>query len=270
MELENSNAVSGMDAAAETEDEFVLGPEDYEISDDDGGSGHEPEQGEGAPQEGTEDKPEEPAGAEPTYKVKYNGVEQDLPVSELVTLAQKGMNYDKVAAQAREQGPEVQMVRQAIAQSGMDAQTFFDQWRQGLDAAAMQQQIDAGMTPEAAARFVAMERQMQVQQAEERAATEDARVRAGVMDFAEAYPDVKEFPPEVMALMEQGVPPLYAYRSYENAQLRARVQELETGAAAKAADQRNRARAPGSAAGMADGEENDPFLAGMREAMNNY
>ena len=259
MELENNNAVSGFDAAAEAEDEFVLGPEDYEISDGDE-SGHEPEQGEGAPQE----------GAEPTYKVKYNGVEQDLPVSELVTLAQKGMNYDKVAAQAREQGPEVQMVRQAIAQSGMDAQTFFEQWRQGLDAAAMQQQIDAGMTPEAAARFVAMERQMQVQQAEERAATEEARVRAGVMDFVAAYPDVKEFPPEVMALMEQGVPPLYAYRSYENAQLRARVQELETGAAAKAADQRNRARAPGSAAGMAEGEESDPFLAGMREAMKSY
>lgn len=270
MELENSNAVSGMDAAAETEDEFVLGPEDYEISDDDGGSGHEPEQGEGAPQEGTEDKPEEPAGAEPTYKVKYNGVEQDLPVSELVTLAQKGMNYDKVAAQAREQGPEVQMVRQAIAQSGMDAQTFFDQWRQGLDAAAMQQQIDAGMTPEAAARFVAMERQANEQKAAERAAQEDTRVREGVMEFAAAYPDVKEFPPEVMALMERGVPPLYAYHSFENAQLRTRIQELETATAASEADKKNRARAPGSAAGMADGEENDPFLAGMREAMNNY
>ena len=39
--------------------------------------------------------PAEPE-AEPVFKIKYNGQEQELPVSQLVTLAQKGMNYDHV------------------------------------------------------------------------------------------------------------------------------------------------------------------------------
>jgi hypothetical protein len=32
----------------------------------------------------------------PTYRVKYNGQEMELPVSDLITQAQKGMNYDHI------------------------------------------------------------------------------------------------------------------------------------------------------------------------------
>jgi len=46
---------------------------------------------------GTENPPDtEPAQEEPTYTVKYNGQEMQLPVSDLITSAQKGMNYDHV------------------------------------------------------------------------------------------------------------------------------------------------------------------------------
>ena len=34
--------------------------------------------------------------AEPTYRVKYNGQEMELPVSDLIVRAQKGMNYDHI------------------------------------------------------------------------------------------------------------------------------------------------------------------------------
>ena len=275
MELENITAANGTEDGA-FESDTGIGPEDYSVTDGDddvdGGYGQEEPAGQGDAQPGEAGKEDVPGQQEPSYRVKFNHEERDVPVSELVALAQKGMNYDKVAAsaQAVEQSPEMLVMRQAIAQSGMDAATFLEQWQNGLDAAAVQQQVEAGMTPEAATRFVAMERQANEWRAAERAAQEDARVRDGVMEFAAAYPDVKEFPPEVMELMERGVPPLYAYHSYENAQLRTRIQELETAAAAKEADRKNRTRAPGSAAGMADGEESDPFLAGMHEAMNNY
>lgn len=36
---------------------------------------------------------------EPTYTVKYNGEQREVPLSELLVNAQKGMNYDRVVAQ---------------------------------------------------------------------------------------------------------------------------------------------------------------------------
>lgn len=43
--------------------------------------------------------PPQAALEEPTYTVKYNGEQREVPLSELLVHAQKGMNYDRVVAQ---------------------------------------------------------------------------------------------------------------------------------------------------------------------------
>lgn len=66
----------------------------------DAGGGTEPEAGTGDDDKGADDGKgadgDDGHEDEPKYKVKYNGEEKEIPVSELVTFAQKGMNYDHV------------------------------------------------------------------------------------------------------------------------------------------------------------------------------
>lgn len=45
-------------------------------------------------------------------------------------------------------------------------------------------------------------------------------------DFVHNYPDVREFPEEVAEQIKNGMPPLDAYRAYENKQLRAQLDAL--------------------------------------------
>lgn len=52
----------------------------------------------------------DPTPEEPKYKVKYNGAEQELAVSDLIAHAQKGMNYDHVH-------DDLEKTRQTSAQS---------------------------------------------------------------------------------------------------------------------------------------------------------
>lgn len=53
-------------------------------------------------EENTTEPDAKPAEEEPKYTVKYNGKEIELPVSELIKNAQKGMNYDHVRGELEE------------------------------------------------------------------------------------------------------------------------------------------------------------------------
>ena len=76
--------------------------------------------------------------------------------------------------------------------------------------------------------------------------------------FFESYPDVNpaDIPDDVWQQVGQGESLLGAYRSYENAQLKAKLAALEQ-------NEKNKQAAVGSLAGEAGQDEVDPFLQGF-------
>lgn len=75
-----------------------------------------------------------------------------------------------------------------------------------------------------------------------------------LLAFVQNYPDVREFPPEVEALIRQGKQPLEAYRSYENDQLRKKLRAFEQ-------NDSNQKTSLGSVKGEADCDELDGLMA---------
>lgn len=70
---------------------------------------------------------QEQPGAEPKYKVKFYGQEQEMTVSELVAAAQKGLDYDNVRTrleQAQQSAPAVQLVERYAAANGMTVEQY--------------------------------------------------------------------------------------------------------------------------------------------------
>lgn len=254
------------------------------------GQGTEAEAGASDGQEAEEtDKPSEPEDAapreqekpsekEPEYPVVYKGQRVQLPLSQLTSLAQKGMNYDTVYEQAsaarqllEQQAPAVELVEQMAAINGLTLEQYLAQSQAMLEQGFVAQQTGRGVPEQTAremwadririAELSRSERQRaaaaQGRQAE--AEAEHAR-RAEFEAFIREYPEVQRLPDEVIAIKQQtGESITSAYRKWELGQLKAQM-------AAQQAELQNRRRAPQSAAGVGKKEETDPFLAGWDNA----
>lgn len=110
------------------------------------------------------EQPEQPPeDEEPKYKVKFNGKEQELALSDLITHAQKGMNYDHVKGDL-----EAQRKTSAEAKAALDHLT-----------AALHQFGYAGTPQEMADILEAQRREIEPEQVrrEREAAEEQDRIR---------------------------------------------------------------------------------------------
>ena len=87
----------------------------------------------------------EAGGEEPRYTVKFYGREMQLPVSELVTMAQKGMDYDNVRRRADAAAPVMQALAGDAAASGMDVEQYVRAARAAMHASAVDPLVARGM-----------------------------------------------------------------------------------------------------------------------------
>ena len=198
--------------------------------------------------------------AEPKYKVKFYGQEQEMTVSELVAAAQKGLDYDNVRArleQAQQSAPAVQLVERYAAANGMTVEQYLQFANQGFEQQAVAQLVAQGV-PEPAAKDLVAER-LRLDSERRSIAPLAAQQREKLspwMELLREYPGTKELPPEVAQRVAAGETPLAAMRAFELAQMRAQL-------AAKDAAQKNRQTAPGSAGGLGGKERKDDFEAGF-------
>lgn len=210
-----------------------------------------------------------PGAEEPKYKVKVRGQEYELPVSELIVHAQKGMDYDNVRGRLEAVSPAVRLVEQYAAASGMTLEQYLEAAQQGLQEQAVQRRVAAGVPEEEARRLTAQEAelaQLRAEKARQEAARQAQEAQAARVDpylaLLKEYPQIKstgDMPPQVMERIAAGETPLSAYRAWENEQLKAQM-------AARRAEQKNRRAAPGSADGLNGREQGDAFSAGFDAA----
>lgn len=231
-----------------------------------------------------EETVEEPASeeTEPTQEtddnflqIRYNGQDQFLTREQATTLAQKGMNYDKISQKLQEalDNPALKVIESNARKANMSVSDYVNRMAQFQDTLNIQQIANdfKAQNPDvsdAVAKQYANEvyknqlAQMAKEQADREAqasqAEQDALVKE-VKAFQSRFPDVdiQNLPNEVVDDINDGTPLMEAWLSYENRQLRNRLTNSNTNA-------KNKAQAVGNVAENTSANTGtDPFLQGL-------
>lgn len=208
-----------------------------------------------------ETEPTTPA-EEPKYKVNFLGEEKELPVSELVTAAQKGMNYDHIKgeldalrASSSENNNAIDVMRRMAEASGMGLNQYLELCKNTLSENRVKAQVDRGVPEDVAKRLLELEDKEAARTAQEKEQEKEAERSRAFADLLREYPDLKTLPEEVAAAVAKGESPLNAYRAYDLKQVKLELAQLKK-------VNENKSKAVGSMQGDAP-EEVDAFLAGF-------
>lgn len=228
--------------------------EDVDDSEDDGADGD----GEG--DSGNTD-------ADKTFTIKVNKEERTVTLEEMTTLAQKGADYDRVKEQntkhqqtiadlqSKLEGVSSQQavldILDTIAQkSGSTleqlAESLYVNFRKSAGASedVAREELKSARLEKELNGYKAKQTQQQ-----EKENDSESRVRRDVEEFRREYPSVEiteELVNKLAPDIQNGMSLSTAYRKYEKAQDSAKIAELERKLAAKAQNDKNKKRSPGS------------------------
>lgn len=223
-------------------------------------------------------KTAEEADKEPTIRVKINGEEKDIPLAEAANLAEKGMDYDKLAKEhdALKNSEEIRVLDAWAQQNGMTRAEFIKVLAAQREEALIQSVLEEvqgeyPQIPEEAALEIAKKRAGEKRmQNEENANRTQAALEAEKLkpwqEFIERYPfikDVKDLPERVITDMAGGTPPIEAMQRHELKELKKQFAELEKKQAAEVKNSDNRRTSTGSAASKGAQTSPDAFFAGF-------
>lgn len=193
--------------------------------------------------------PETPAPAE-TFTIKVNKEERTCSRDEIISLAQKGADYDRVKEQLASHKSVVDTLNSFAKDAGTTVPELLDQMQLGL------------LKKQGLSEDVAKERLQRMKAEKENAALkagtvegkdgkEDSsqRIRREISEFRDNFPKVElneELLGKLMPQVAAGKSLTEAYRDHEAAQKDARIAELERQIAAEKQNKANRTASPGS------------------------
>ena len=209
--------------------------------------------------------------AEQTVKVKYNGEEKDVPMSEVVTLAQKGLNYDKLQQryEALRNSEELQLVNEFARQNNMSVAQYVKFAKEQQHSTLVQTELSAIMEkdpeidPDIAKELAESRASAKASKEAQRAHDEELQPWE---EFVTSYPelgtDVKKLPEDVQAAIANGETPVHAMRLHELSEARKQNAELQKQLEAEKKNKQNKQASTGSAKSSGKAEK-DPFLDGF-------
>lgn len=271
---ETSETAEGEDTTEEVT-ETASETEGAQSASDGGAAETAAEAGAEAQTETTEQKADAP---EKTWTLRHMDETKNVGEAEMVTLAQKGMDYDRIRAKYDESKPAMEILSIFAKQKGVSVADYVSFLRTEAKKADGLSEAEARRSIELEDREAAVTAR-EAEQAAERQAAEQAnaaanaaaqRRKADIDEFAREYPDVARnpdaIPKEVWDAVAAGSSLTVAYAKYTAK--RAREEAERTRSAAQAAQQniKNAARSTGSmqSAGQNAGGR-DPFLEGWGE-----
>ncbi len=223
----------------------------------------------------SEGEGEEPAAGDtnqPTeeelFELVHNGQATSLPRSEVIKLAQKGMNYDHVKGQldGLRNSDTQRMLAQIANDAGMSPDDYLKRVIGNVDARrAMELAETEGVSPEIARRLIDAEGKVKNYEADAQSRNEREQKNRMLQSFIKAYPDVKaeDIPPEVWAEVQSGSDLKGAYSVYENKLLKERASKAEAELEQFRKNESNKQKAVGSVRGSKSAAVEDPFLSGL-------
>lgn len=219
----------------------------------------------------TQEAQEEPqeAADQQLFDLKHMGQSYQVNRDQVVTLAQKGMDYDHVRTErdiAREKYAELEgFLQELAAPSGMTIEDLIDNTRasvladrEGIDQTVALQRVKLDRDRRA---FEAQ--QQKVQQSQQVQDQENQRVQQSFLRFSKEYESVdpKDIPKEVWDAFGQGMDLTDAYAHWENRQLRQELQETREKLETATQNEKNKERSTGSqqSAGVGETQKRDPI-----------
>lgn len=233
------------------------------------------EAGAEAQTETTEQKADAP---EKTWTLRHMDEIKNVGEAEMVTLAQKGMDYDRIRAKYDESKPAMEILSIFAKQKGVSVADYVSFLRTEAKKADGLSEAEARRSIELEDREAAVTAR-EAEQAAERQAAEQAnaaanaaaqRRKADIDEFAREYPDVARnpdaIPKEVWDAVAAGSSLTVAYAKYTAKQAREEAERTRSAAQAAQQNVKNAARSTGSmqSAGQNAGGR-DPFLEGWGE-----
>lgn len=271
---ETSETAEGEDTAEE-EMETASETEGAQSAPDGGAAETAAEAGAEAQTETTEQKADAP---EKTWTLRHMDETKNVGEAEMVTLAQKGMDYDRIRAKYDESKPAMEILSIFAKQKGVSVADYVSFLRTEAKKADGLSEAEARRSIELEDREAAVTAK-EAEQAAERQATEQAnaaanaaaqRRKADIDEFAREYPDVARnpdaIPKEVWDAVAAGSSLTVAYAKYTAKQAREEAERTRSAAQAAQQNVKNAARSTGSmqSAGQNAGGR-DPFLEGWGE-----
>lgn len=271
---ETSETAEGEDTAEE-ETEPVSETEGAQSAPDGGAAETAAEAGAEAQTETTEQKADAP---EKTWTLRHMDETKNVGEAEMVTLAQKGMDYDRIRAKYDESKPAMEILSIFAKQKGVSVADYVSFLRTEAKKADGLSEAEARRSIELEDREAAVTAR-EAEQAAERQAAEQAnaaanaaaqRRKADIDEFAREYPDVARnpdaIPKEVWDAVAAGSSLTVAYAKYTAKQAREEAERTRSAAQAAQQNVKNAARSTGSmqSAGQNAGGR-DPFLEGWGE-----
>lgn len=271
---ETSETAEGEDTAEE-ETEPASETEGAQSASDGGAAETAAEAGAEAQTETTEQKADAP---EKTWTLRHMDETKNVGEAEMVTLAQKGMDYDRIRAKYDESKPAMEILSIFAKQKGVSVADYVSFLRTEAKKADGLSEAEARRSIELEDREAAVTAR-EAEQAAERQAAEQAnaaanaaaqRRKADIDEFAREYPDVARnpdaIPKEVWDAVAAGSSLTVAYAKYTAKQAREEAERTRSAAQAAQQNVKNAARSTGSmqSAGQNAGGR-DPFLEGWGE-----
>lgn len=214
----------------------------------------------------------EQADVPKTWTLRHLDDQRVVGEQEMVALAQKGLDYDRIREKYDEAKPVMELFGRFARQNNMTIQDYTAHLRtqamkaSGMSEAEAKRAVELEDREAAVAAKEAAEAEKQA--ASQRKADADARRNADIKEFQMAFPeaakDPKSIPQEVWADVRKGMSLVTAYSKYQVAQANAKAEEAQRTAAAAQQNRKNAERSAGSmkSAG-ADSKSKDPFLEGF-------
>ena len=215
---------------------------------------------------------------EDTFSLKYMGEEKSFTREEVVPLAQKGMDYDRVKGQleeARNSLKEYEQIKGDLAKRNDQLywlEELAKEQNQTLDdlIEVTQAQVmsrKTGQNIEVCKGIVKnqrLERELKARESKLNATTDqNEKIKSDIDAFMKAYPelaaDPKNLPQEVWDAVKAGEPLLNAYRAYEIKELRAQLEKQKAEAEKKLQKEINKSRSTGSMSTKGKKTEDDFF-----------
>lgn len=271
---ETSETAEGEDTAEEVT-ETASETEGAQSAPDGGAAETAAEAGAEAQTETTEQKADAP---EKTWTLRHMDEIKNVGEAEMVTLAQKGMDYDRIRAKYDESKPAMEILSIFAKQKGVSVADYVSFLRTEAKKADGLSEAEARRSIELEDREAAVTAR-EAEQAAERQAAEQAnaaasaaaqRRKADIDEFAREYPDVARnpdaIPKEVWDAVAAGSSLTVAYAKYTAKQAREEAERTRSAAQAAQQNIKNAARSTGSmqSAGQNAGGR-DPFLEGWGE-----
>ena len=215
------------------------------------------------------------ADAPKTWMLRHLDEQKEVGEQEMVALAQKGMDYDRIREKYNEAKPVMDLFREFAKQANLTVPEYVAHIRMQAKKAAGMNDADAKRAVELEDREAAVAQKEEAQkEAEKQQSAEsqakadaDARRKADIAEFQKTFPDAAKepdkIPKEVWDGVKSGLSLVAAYARYQVEKAKADAAAAAKETAAVKQNQKNAGRSTGSMKSAGEEKRNrDPFLEG--------